>query len=303
MGDIWVVTTFFLIFLLIILIIYHLYYRMNIKHITKQLVEIMNITDTNGLLTVKVRQGDILQLVNILNRLIKDIRSSRIQIKRLNMKFRKGITNIAHDLRTPLTTARGYVQLLQTNVTEEEKQEYLKIVLERQNMVQILLEQLFEYVRIESGETTYENVPIDAKKVFIDTLTMYYDDFNKKGEEPIVKLLEKPCIILGDEQGLKRIFSNILFNSIIHGKGEYSFQIIEEESYIFTFSNISDPMTREDLDIIFNRFYTKDQARNKNNTGLGLTIAKEITMQFNGRIEAFYNDGKFSISVSLPKAE
>ena len=303
MGDIWVVTTFFLIFLLIILIIYHLYYRMNIKHITKQLVEIMNITDTNGLLTVKVRQGDILQLVNILNRLIKDIRSSRIQIKRLNMKFRKGITNIAHDLRTPLTTARGYVQLLQTNVTEEEKQEYLKIVLERQNMVQILLEQLFEYVRIESGETTYENVPIDAKKVFIDTLTMYYDDFNKKGEEPIVKLLEKPCIILGDEQGLKRIFSNILFNSIIHGKGEYSFQIIEEESYIFTFSNISDPMTREDLDIIFNRFYTKDQARNKNNTGLGLTIAKEITMQFNGKIEAFYNDGKFSISVSLPKAE
>ncbi|MBU5427679.1 HAMP domain-containing histidine kinase [Tissierella pigra] len=303
MGDIWVVTTFFLIFLLIILIIYHLYYRMNIKHITKQLVEIMNITDTNGLLTVKARQKDILQLVNILNRLIKDIRSSRIQIKRLNMKFRKGITNIAHDLRTPLTTARGYVQLLQTNVTEEEKQEYLKIVLERQNMVQILLEQLFEYVRIESGETTYENVPIDAKKVFIDTLTMYYDDFNKKGEEPIVKLLEKQCIILGDEQGLKRIFSNILFNSIIHGKGEYSFQIIEEESYIFTFSNISDPMTREDLDIIFNRFYTKDQARNKNNTGLGLTIAKEITMQFNGRIAAFYNDGKFSISVSLPKAE
>ena len=303
MEDIWIVTTFFTMFILIILIIYHLYYRMNIKHITKELIEIMNIADTNGLLTVKVKQEDISQLVNILNRLIKDIRLSRIQIKRLNMRFRKGITNIAHDLRTPLTTASGYVQLLQTNVTEEEKQEYLKIVLERQNMVQVLLEQLFEYVRIESGETTYKSVPVDAKKVLTDTLTMYYDDFNNKGEEPIIKLLEKPCIVLGDEQGLKRIFSNILFNSMIHAKGGYSVQIIEEGSYIFTFSNISDPMTREDLEIIFNRFYTKDQARNKNNTGIGLTIAKEITMQFNGRIEAFYNDGKFSISVSFPKAE
>src|SRR5699024_2807721 len=116
-------------------------------------------------------------------------------------------------------------------------------------------------------------------------------------------LLEKPCIVLGDEQGLKRIFSNILFNSIIHGKGGYHFQMIEEDTYIFTFSNKSDPMTREDLDIIFNRFYTKDQARNKNNTGIGLTIAKEITIQFNGRIEAFYNNEKFSISVSFPKAE
>ena len=303
MGDIWVGTTFFLMFILIILIIYHLYYRMNIKHITKELIEIMNIADTNTLLTVKAKQEDILRLVNILNKLIKDIRLSRIQIKRLDMKFRKGITNISHDLRTPLTTASGYVQLLQTNITEEEKQEYLKIVLERQDMVKVLLEQLFEYVRIESGETIYKNVPIDAKKVLIDTLTMYYDDFNKRGEEPIVNSLEEPCIVLGDEQGLKRIFSNILFNSIIHGKGGYSFQIIEEDYYVFIFSNISDPMTKEDLDIIFNRFYTKDQARNKNNTGIGLTIAKEITMQFNGKIEATYNNGIFSISVSFPKVE
>lgn len=302
MEDIWVVTTFLLIFMLIILIIYHLYYRMNIKHITKQLVKIMNITDTNELLTVRAKQGDIVKLVNILNELIRDTRLSRIRIKRLTMKFRESITNIAHDLRTPLTTASGYVQMLQTSVIEEERQEYLSIILERQNMVKILLEQLFEYVRIESGEITYEHVSIDAKKVLIDTLAMYYDDFNKKGEEPAVHLLEKSCIILGDEQGVKRIFSNILFNAIIHGKGGYCFQIQEEDSYIFTFSNISAPITREDLDKIFDRFYTKDQSRNKKSTGLGLAIAKEITMQLNGEIEAFYNNGKFFISVSFPKA-
>lgn len=303
MEDIGVVTTFLLIFMFIILVFYHLYYRMNIKHITRQLKEIMN-TDTNQLLTVIAKQRDITELVNQLNNLMQYIRLSHIGIKRLNRNFRQSIINISHDLRTPLTTASGYVQMLQSGAEDEEQQEYLAIVLERQNMVKMLLEQLFEYVRIESGEIVYEHVPMDAKKVLMDTLVMYYDDFYKKGEEPTVNFPEKPCIIRGDEQGLKRIFSNILFNAISHGGGEYCFEIHEVEqsaSYMVTFSNISEPMDRDDLDCIFERFYTQDKSRNKKTTGLGLTIAREITRQLNGTIEAFYNNGKFSISVVFPK--
>lgn len=303
MEHIWGVTAFLLMFINIILVIYILYYHINIKHITKQLKEIMDREHTNELLTVASGQRDISNLVNTLNDLVKDIRSSRIKIKKLTMKFRESIINISHDLRTPLTTASGYVQMLQSNTCdEEEREEYLSIILERQNMVKILLEQLFEYVRIESGEITYEHVPIDAKKVFIDTLAMYYDDFNKKGEDPEVTFQEKPCIILGDEKGLKRIFSNIIFNALIHGKGGYSFEMSQGEDYVFTFSNISDPVSKDDLNKIFYRFYTKDKSRNKKTTGLGLAIAEEITIKLNGKIQAFYNNGVFSISVSFPKA-
>jgi len=275
---------------------------MNIRNITKQLEEIMNTADTNQLLTMVAKQGDIENLANMLNNLVKDVRLSRIRIKRLDKNFRQSITNISHDLRTPLTTAGGYVQILQTAVTDEEQQEYLNIILERQNMVKILLEQLFEYVRIESGEIVYEQVPIDAKKILIDTLAMYYDDFNKKGQEPTVHLLEEPCIIQGDEQGVKRIFSNVLFNAIIHGDGEYCFEIQESNGYIFTFSNISEPMTREDLDNILDRFYKKDQSRNKKTTGLGLSIAKEITQRLGGTIAAYYNNERLSIVIFFPKA-
>lgn len=302
MEDIWMIATFVLFIALLIFIFYHMYYRMNIRNITKQLEEIMNIADTNQLLTMVAKQKDIEGLTKILNNLVKDIRASRIHIKSLNKNFRQSITNISHDLRTPLTTAGGYVQMLQTSVTEEERQEYLSIVLERQNMVKMLLAQLFESVRIESGEIVFEQVPIDAKKVLIDTLAMYYDDFNKKGQEPTVHLLEEPCIIQGDEQGVKRIFSNILFNAIVHGNGEYCFEIQESDGYIFTFSNISEPMTRDDLETIFERFYTKDQSRNKKTTGLGLSIAKEITKRLGGSIEAYYNNGRFSISIFFPKA-
>ncbi|WP_242620468.1 sensor histidine kinase [Senegalia massiliensis] len=278
-----------------------MYYRMNIKNITKQLEEIMDIEDTNKLLTILADQKDITNLVNILNNLVRDMRQASIHIKNLNKNFRQSITNISHDLRTPLTTAGGYVQILQKSILDKEEQEYLSIILERQNMVKLLLEQLFEYVRIESGEIVYEKVPIDAKKVLIDTLAMYYDDFNSKGQEPIIHLPEEPCIIIGDEQGVKRIFSNVLFNAVVHGKGEYYFEIRESKGYIFTFSNISEPMTKDDLDNIFERFYTKDQSRNKKTTGLGLSIAKEITKQFDGTIDAYYNNSILSISIFFPK--
>lgn len=208
MEDIWRGTTFLLLFILIVLTIYHIYYRMNIRRVTKELDEIMKIVDTNELITLAAKQKDMTELVKVINDLIKDIRLSRIKVKRMTVNFRQSITNIAHDLRTPLTTASGYLQMLQTDVTEEERQEYIKIILERQNMVKLLLEQLFEFVRIESGEITYEHRPVDARKVFIDTLAMYYDDFNKISVEPEVHIIEKSCMILGDEKGLRRIFSN-----------------------------------------------------------------------------------------------
>ena len=301
MKNIWIITTFLLLSALIILTFYHIYYRMNIKHITKQLEEIIDIKDTNQLLTILARQKDITNLVNMLNNQLTENRISKIQIKRLNKNFRDSITNISHDLRTPLTTAGGYVQMLQSDVTEDEKQEYLAIVLERQNTVKKLLEQLFEYVRIESGEIVYEQVPIDAKSAFLDVLTMYYDDFFKMKQEPTIIFPDTSCMINGDEQGLKRIFSNIIFNSITHGNGDFHFEIKEINGYSFTFSNISEPMTKDDLNCVFDRSYTKDKSRNKKTTGLGLSIAKEIVNQLDGKINAYYHNDRFSIVVSFPK--
>lgn len=301
MKDIWMVVSILLFILLVIVVVYHIYYRINIRTITRELDDIIG-ADTNQLLTIAANQKDITKLVNKLNDLIKSVRLSIIDVKRINRNFRESITNISHDVRTPLTTLGGYVQMLQDDdVTEEEKKEYLDIIAERENMVKILLEQLFEYVRIESHEITYEHVAVDAERAFVETLAMYYDDFNNKGEEPEVITPEKPCMVLGDEKGIRRIFSNILYNASVHGCGRFIFEIKESDKYTFIFSNDSEPMTREDLDNIFERFYTKDKSRNKKTTGLGLTIAKQITKQLNGDIEAYYNNGRFSIEVSFPK--
>lgn len=299
MENIYVILISILVFILLIVIIHNIYYSINIKYIIKQLEEIKDVADTNKLLTVTAKQKDIINLVNIINDLIKDSRIFEIQIKKINDNLRKSIINISHDLRTPLTTSGGYLQMLQKSITDVEHLEYLSIILERHDMVNKLLNQLFEYVRIEAGEITYEHKVIDAKKIFTETIAIFYDDFYKKRQEPTIKLINDNCVIMGDEQGLKRIFSNIIFNSLIHGQGEYYFEISKTESIKFTFSNKCEFMSSDDLSLIFDRFYTKDQARKT--TGLGLTIAKEITKSLNGKIDASYNNGIFSISISFPK--
>lgn len=247
------------------------------------------------------KQRDITMFVNQINNLVNNIRKNRIQLERLNKEFRQSITNISHDLRTPLTTANGYIQILQDITDDKEHQEYLDIILEEQKMVQILLEQLFDYVRIESQEITYAHDPIDAKKILIDTLTMYYNEFYKRCKEPVIHFPETPCIVIGDAQGVKRIFSNIICNAIIHGNGNYRFDIKESDHFQFSFSNASEIFSNDELDYIFDRSYTKDKSRNKKTSGLGLTVAKEITKQLNGTIKAYYKKGIFTICVTFPK--
>lgn len=302
MKNILIISNFVLAILLIIVSINHICYRMNVKFITLKLKEIIKIKDTNQLLTVEYRQKDILELVNVLNNQLVYFRKYSIHIKKLDRNFRDSITNISHDLRTPLTTAHGYIQMLQTDITEEEKQEYLSIILERQNTVKSLLDQLFEYVRIESGEIIYDCSSIDLRNIFIDTLTMYYDDFSDKGEEPVIIIPDANCLINGNKQALKRIFSNILFNALTLGSGDYIFELEENNSsYTFKFSNKSSFMTDEYLNCIFNRFYVQDKSRNKKTTGLGLFIVKEIVKQLNGNIYATYSDDIFTIYLSFAK--
>lgn len=278
-------------------------YRRNVRSILRQLQEIKEI-ETNQLVYIEGSNREIAALINEINAVILGKRESVIKTYRLNRRFRQSITNLSHDLRTPLTTAGGYIEMLREDISAEEKLEYIHIISERQEMVRMLLEQLFEYARLESGEITYETEKTDVKKVFIDVLTMYYDDFSKREEEPQVKVPDEKVWVMGDEKGFKRIFSNIIFNALVHGAGDYHFSIAPKDNgYEFVFRNASEPLTLEELDYLFDRFYVKDVSRNSKTTGLGLSIAKEITQRFQGRICAKYQNGHLAICIWFPKGE
>ncbi len=304
MGNIWVIATILLLIIVIAMGIYIKIYRKNIIEITSQLEDILG-NDTNQILTVYSMEKDVTKFVAKLNSLIKDSRMSVIKMQRLNKNFKESITSVSHDLRTPLTTADGYIQMLMSeDLSEEDREKYLAIVKERQNTVKKLLDQLFEYAIIEAGDIIFEMEQIDANKILKETLTMYYDDFIAKKQEPYVLIPDKKCIVLGDKDGVARVFSNIIYNSLVHGKHSYSITYnYENKGHEFVFANSSEEMIKEELENIFERFYTTDKSRNKKTTGLGLSIAKQIVEKMKGKIRAEYEDGILSIKVWLPDGE
>ncbi len=277
------------------------FYRVNIKSLQRQLLKIMG-NDTNAIVRVEVPQKNIIALSDTINNLITSNRETLIAAERLDQSFRESITNVSHDLRTPLTTAGGYLGMIKDpDLSQEERLEYIEIIEERQDMVRKLLDQLFYYARMEAGKIFWQERIIDIHKLLLEILAMYYNDFEARNVEPDIQIQDCRMMVLGDEDGMSRIFSNIINNGLIHGQGSYQVKLIAVEGgYEFSFSNASEKMDEKELRMIFQRFYCRDASRTGKTTGLGLAIAKELTERMNGEISAHYREGIFTIKVFLP---
>ena len=134
-------------------------------------------------------------------------------------------------------------------------------------------------------------------------IALYYVDFEKQKTEPEVDIDEKKMPVIGDKDGLTRIFSNIISNALSHGEGSYSMSLkYTDEGYLFTMANHASKMTKEDAEKVFERYFTKDPVRTGSNSGLGLTISKTLTERMGGRISAGLENQIFRIEVLFNKA-
>lgn len=180
---------------------------------------------------------------------------------------------------------------------------YQRIVEQRLNSLTDMLNQLFEYARIEAGELQFEPEIINANTVFAETIAMFYEDFVYKKCEPEVMIAEKPCKIMVDKQAYIRIVENLMKNALVHGMGGYRFSLIEEKGKcVIRISNLTHTVEQQDIDRIFDRFYTTDQSRAKKTTGLGLAIVKRFVQQMGGAVKAYLEGERFTIEVKLPLA-
>lgn len=214
------------------------------------------------------------------------------------------VTGISHDLRTPLTNIQGYIKGVLDGIADtQEKQEiYLKTAYEATKDMNILLQKLFEFSKIESGQTTFHMVPLDLSEY-----TQAYVAQKEIEHENIKFLYEKEQEILPDTlidvDQMKRVFDNLLENSIKYSDKEQveitiRAGIIRDEVYISWKDN--GPGVREEkLPKIFDRFYRCDEARNKKGSGVGLYVVKYIIEQQMGSIQA-ENDNGLKITCHFP---
>ncbi|MED0937178.1 HAMP domain-containing sensor histidine kinase [Bacillus mobilis] len=219
------------------------------------------------------------------------------------------IVNLAHDLRTPLTSVLGYLDLIlkDENLTKEQIKHFSTIAFTKSERLESLIDELFEITRMNYGMLQLEKRSIDIGELLIQLDEELYPLLEKKGLE--ARLHITPHLpINGDGKLLARVFENLLTNAIRYGYDGKFVDVngyIEGEEVVVQIINYGDSIPEEDLPYLFDMFYTGDKARSEQQggTGLGLFIAKNIVEQHDGKISAESNVIRTIFEVRLPKEE
>lgn len=279
---------------------YILLYKREIRDIVKRLQFIRD-NDTNMKINLKLKAKEINELAIRLNHLINHYKIEKVAVSKAQHEFKEEITNISHDLRTPLTSIAGYVQMLESESTPKEKRaEYYSIIRRRIDTLIKMLDEFFEFARIESDEYPLQLEKINVSNVLAYVISLFYYDFLSKGEEPSIQIPSAPIYIYADKDALKRVFQNLIKNYLNHGTGSISISVKEERNHVYiSFKNYAADIDNEEAEKLFKRFYTADKSRTKKTTGLGLAIVKNLVAKMNGEVEAYVEDSYLVIKITM----
>lgn len=269
------------------------------KEVSKIIQQLQNYTQrkTNKKIDVALIDKDVEKLAQEINELIDlYVLENRKRIQ-FESEHKQAIANMSHDLRTPLTSILGYLQMAEkSDLSEAERKELLSIAYKRAKRLDVLLNEFFELSVIESADDLLNMERISLKNVITEVLISFYDRFQQKKLEPTIHLPETDGFILADEEAVTRILENLFSNAVAHSDGNLSITFQEEHAKVkLIVSNDAFALTEQDVALMFDRFYMADQSRTGKSTGLGLSIAKSFMEKMNGTISAQYHDGQLSI--------
>lgn len=278
---------------LIILVIKLALIRKSVDEICDELSKIIS-EDTNRRLTVSSSDRHIRRLAADLSVQLQELKKAERRYKNGDRELKEAITNISHDLRTPLTAISGYAELLQNEPMSDDAGRYAAYIRERREALKTLTDELFRYSVITAkAELKFEET--DVRAVLQDCLLGFYGAFKATGIEPLIRIPEKSVMRHTDKTALYRVLENIINNAVKYSDGDLNVTMTEDGE--ITFSNKSEALSPVLVARLFDRFFTLDTARAS--TGLGLSIAKHLTEQMNGKITAAYSDGSVYITVIL----
>ena len=297
MGTwLWVLIIAFLSVLIAALIIKIVSLKRAVKDIEESLSEKLT-TDTNTLIDISSNDKRIRSLAGTLNRELAVLRKEKLSYMNGNNELKNSVTNISHDLRTPLTAICGYIELLEREEKTKEAEKYLDIIKKRAEFMVKLTEELFGYSVIMSEDGGKTTSYTDVKNVLEESIASFYEVLISRNIVPVINLTKEKVIRKTDPHALSRVFSNLLNNAVKYSDGDLEISLFENGEIVF--ANTASKLDVVEVEKLFDRFYTVETA--KNSTGLGLSIAKTLTEQMRGEISAKYKDGKLYIKIILPE--
>lgn len=284
----WVAIGIMAVIIVVLLIKLHSVHKAT-KEITDAFAERLA-TDTNTLIDVA---GDAYakRLASEINVQLRKLREQRHRYVQGDAELKAAVTNISHDLRTPLTAIRGYLDLLEQVDLPEDGVRYVEMIQNRADHLTALTEELFRYSVLLSEGKELVKEPVALNAVLEESVAGFYAVLTERGIEPRICMPEEKVVRLLDASALSRVFSNLLNNALKYSDGDLEIELTGDGEIIF--SNIAKELDGVQVGKLFDRFYTVDTARRS--TGLGLAIAKTLVEQMGGNIGARYEDERLRI--------
>lgn len=251
------------------------------REIREQLSEKLN-SDTNTLIDISSADKDMRALAADLNTQLVILRRKQLRFTQGDTELKNAVTNISHDLRTPLTAICGYLDIIKTEEKSEKLAGYLDIIEDRAALMKQLTEELFRYSVIISESEEYHTEEVTVNSVLEDSIMGYYAALCERGIEPSVRITEKPIVRRLNRADLARVFANLIGNALKYSDGDLSISL--DDDGVISFSNTASALDGVEVGRLFERFYTLESARNS--TGLGLAIARSLVERIGGTIAA-----------------
>ena len=246
--------------------------------------------------TLSTADKDARKLANDLNAELQELHSERVFLKDGDKRMKENVTAISHDLRTPLTAINSYVDLLATETDEEKRSEYLERIKDRTSELKDLTGELFKYS--VSSDTQYDSQlsteEVDLQSIIENSLISFYKEFSSKGITPETDFPSSKVTVNSSRKTLMRIFDNVFSNV---AKYATSLSVALTPDGVVTVTNDAPDLSPVQVSKLFDKYYTVSDGRNS--TGLGLSIARELTSGIGGSIAAELNNGMLTIRISF----
>lgn len=278
-----------LVIIILFLLSYLFFMKREVRRIKKE-ISLIRKNNSNNLVNLEFKNKELAELIDEINKILKKEKENfSVEVKQKKM-LNSVMLNISHDLRTPLTSALGYTNMLlsQEKLSEIDFNE-INIIKERLLRLEELIDSFFIFSKISNESKNIEKDNVNLIELLEDSIVSYYDEFKKEDRNIVIKKNINKCLIKTNRELLKRIFDNLVVNALKHGDGDLFIGFKEDTFIEISFSN---QVLGNDLDVsqIFDEFYTTDISRTKGNTGLGLAIVKSFTLLLEGKVEAFLKE-------------
>lgn len=271
--------------------------RASLREVSRELAEKLR-TDTNTLISLSSGDRAVRALAAQMNIQLQALRRERLRLQKGDAELKNAITNVSHDLRTPLTAICGYLELLEKEEHSEKARRYLAVIRERSQTMRDLTEELFRYSMAAAAAEEMTRQPVSVKDVLEQSLAGFYGSLTEKGISPEIRLPNGPVTRNLDPAALRRIFDNLLNNALKYSDGDLRVSLTEAGEAVF--SNAAGKLDCVQTQRLFDRFYTVETA--SGSTGLGLSIAHMLVEKMGGEIGAEYVSGRLRIFVRFPEA-